>query len=252
MRADVDRDSGRVASAFGLRWDDVKNLGRVHSERLRSGATRHRIVFHVKGKQIKVSRQAHDNGVEVPFPTREAAEFVLQGIRSLVAQGLTLQRAIAKYRPMDCPEDLVENRVGEYLAHFRELVEQGKRSPTTFREIERYAKTEGSGSAGGFSYWYGRNTRNLSNGDVEDWHKWLGGRRISPKAQKLVSDAFRAFLRRLEWRNEVYRVPQFPTIEVPEYAPRIITADRQAEILNAIPRGNGGAPSCVRPAKHSG
>jgi integrase len=133
----------------------------------------------------------------------------------------------------------------EYLAHFRELVAQGKRSPTTLREIERYAKPEGKGSVGGFSYWYGRNARDLTNGDVEDWHKWLGKRAISPKTQKLISDAFRAFMRRLEWRNEVDRVPQFPAIEVPEYAPRIITVERQAEILNAIPWERRGAFLCA-------
>ena len=86
---------------YGIRWDDVKNLGRVQAERLPSGAARYRIVFHIKGRRVTVSRQTHENGVEVPFPTREAAEFVLQGIRSLVAQGMTVERAIAQYRPIN-------------------------------------------------------------------------------------------------------------------------------------------------------
>ncbi len=58
-----------AVQSFGLRWDDVKNLGRIHSEELPSGAARHRIVFHIKGRRVTVSRQTHENGVEAPFPS---------------------------------------------------------------------------------------------------------------------------------------------------------------------------------------
>ena len=225
---------------YGIRWDDVKDLGHVQNERLPSGETRHRIVIHVNGRRIRISRQLHKNGIEVPFSRREDAEFVLSGIRTLVAQGLTVEHAIAQYRPMECPEDLVENRMAEYLEHFRELVEQGKRSPTTLGEIERYAQPDGH-----FSYWYGQSAWELTYGDIEDWHKWLGRRQnrsnrtkrktLSPKTQKNVSDAFRAFLRRLKRRGQIDNVPEFPSIETQEYAARRITMEAQARILEAIP-----------------
>jgi len=221
---------------YGIRWDDVKNLGRIHSERLPSGAARHRIVFHIRGRRVTVSRQTHENGVEVPFPTREAAEFVLQGIRSLVAQGMTLGRAIAQYRPMECPEDLVENRLTEHLEYFRGMVEAGKRSPTSLKELERYAKADGH-----FSFWFGQSVRDITFGAVEDWHRWLACRGIALKTQKNVSDAYRAFLRRLKRRGELDSVPEFPAIEVPEYAPRIIDIETQARILAAIPWERRGA-----------
>jgi integrase len=214
----------------------VKNLGRIHSEKLPSGAARYRIIFHTKGKRIKVSRLVHDNGVEVPFGSREAAKFVLDGIRSLVAQGMTLERAIAQYRPMDCPEDLVENRLTEHLDYFREMVEAGKRSPTSLKELARYAK-----DGGHFSFWFGQSARDISFGAVEDWHRWLAGRGIALKTQKNVSDAFRAFLRRLKRRGEIDSAPEFPAIEVPDYAPRIIDAETQARILDAIPWERRGA-----------
>jgi hypothetical protein len=214
----------------------VKNLGRVHSERLPSGAARYRIIFHTKGKRIKVSRLVHDNGVEVPFDSREAAKFVLDGIRSLVAQGMTLERAIAQYRPMECPEDLVENRLKEHLDYFRGMVEAGKRSPTSLKELERYAK-----GGGHFSFWFGQSVRDITFGAIEDWHRWLAARGIAFKTQKNVSDAFRAFLRHLKRRGEVDSVPEFPAIEVPDYAPRIISVETQARILEAIPWERRGA-----------
>jgi hypothetical protein len=137
---------------------------------------------------------------------------------------------------MECPEDLVENRLKEHLDYFRGMVEAGKRSPTSLKELERYAK-----GGGHFSFWFGQSVRDITFGAIEDWHRWLAARGIAFKTQKNVSDAFRAFLRHLKRRGEVDSVPEFPAIEVPDYAPRIISVETQARILEAIPWERRGA-----------
>jgi hypothetical protein len=235
---------------FATRWAEVRDIGRIEADRHRSGKARFRVVIESKGTVYRISRKQIAPGLDAPFKTHEAASDVLDGIRHLLAQGYSIPRAISQFLPTYSPEDLVENRLAEYLTHFRKLVEQGKRSPTTLSEVERYAQPEGH-----FSYWTGTNAREITFGQVEDWHAWLGERpnrsnrnrraRLSLKTQKNVSDAFRAFLRRLQERSEIDRVPKFPTIEVPDYAARIITLAQQVKILEAIPHERRGLFLCA-------
>ena len=224
---------------YGVRWLEVKAIGRIAADHHRSGNPRFRVVIESKGELYRISRRQIAPGLEVPFTTREAAEEVLDGIRHLLAKGYSIPHAISQFLPMYTPEDLVENRLAEYLIYFERLVEQGKRSPSTLREMARYAAPGGH-----FSYWAGANARELTFAQVEDWHAWLGARGIGLKTQKNVSDSFRAFLRRLRKRSEIGAVPEFPPVEVPEYAPTLITMEQQAKILAAIPLERRGLFLC--------
>jgi len=215
---------------YGVRWGDVRNLGRIKVDRNRSGGHRFRVVIESRGEVYYVARRQIAPGVDVAFKTREDAEAVLDGIRHLIAKGYSILYAISQFSPTYSPEDLVENRLAEYLAHFERLVAQGKRSPSTVREVARYAAPGGH-----FSYWARVNAREISFAQVEDWHAWLGERGIGLKTQANISGSFRAFLRRLKRRSEISAVPEFPAIEVPEYAPTLITMEQQAKILAAIP-----------------
>ncbi len=169
---------------------------------------------------------------------------VLESIRSSVADGMPLERAVAKFKAQAVPEDLVENRIAEYLRWYEHAVDNGKRSPTSLREVKRYAAHDGH-----FSYWWGRPVHEIRISDIRSWHLWLAERpnarntdkTISPKTQKNVSDAFRAFLRRLDEDEVIVHAPRFPEIEVPEYAPQTISMELQEQILDAIPWERRGA-----------
>jgi len=226
---------------YGVGWAAVRKLGSIASELRPGGTVRYRVVIKHRGKTYRIDRWEVADGVFVPFSSRQDAEFVLEGIRTLVAaQRVSIPRAISKFLPTFTPEDLIENRMAEYIDHFQGLVDGGKRSPSTLREIVRYAAPGGH-----FSYWSGTSVRGLTFGHIEDWHRWLGGRGIGLKTQKNVSDSFRAFLRRLKRRGEVEGVPEFPPIEVPEHAPTIITLEQQQKILNAIPWERRGLFLCA-------
>jgi len=113
---------------------------------------------------------------------------------------------------------------------FERLVEGGARSPTSLRELRRYANDDGH-----WSWWHGRSVHGITYGDVEDWHAWLARRGISAKTQKNVSDAFRAFLHRLRRRGDVETIPEFPAISVPDHAPRTLDLETLEQILGEIP-----------------
>jgi integrase len=226
--------------SYATRFADVAELGKVRSQQLPSGNWRYQISISHRGKRYYLGTVTV-GAVDTPFESRDHAVGVLAQIRALVANGDSVQQAIARFRPMECPEDFVENRVAEYLEHWRGLVDKSKRSPATLREIERYAQREGKGTRGAWAYWYGQNAKQIPNGAVEDWHAWLCDRGIGATTQGHVSDAFRSFLRRLEWRGEIDRVPNFPAIERPEYAPRTISLSRRDRIFEAIPYERRGA-----------
>jgi integrase len=218
----------------------VREIGRVDTDTRPSGRIRYRVVIEVGGVTYRIARKEIAPGLNVSFSSLDAAREVLDGIRHLLAKGYSVPRAISQFLPTFNPEDLIENRLVEHLGHLRELVAQGKRSPSTLREVERYAQPEGH-----FSFWYETNAREITFGQVEDWHKWLGRRGIAVKTQKNISDTFRAFLRRIKRRGEIESVPEFPAFEVPEYAPTIITLEQQAKILDAIPWERRGLFLCA-------
>lgn len=217
----------------------AREIGRIETSRRPSGRQRFRVVVESAGQVYRISKREIAPGVTLPFRHRQDAEGVLEGVRLLIAQGYTVARAIGAFLPAFNADDLIENRLAEYLEHFRGLVRQGKRSPTTLAEIERYARPGGH-----FGFWVGSSSREVTFGKLEDWHRWLGERRnessrtkrttLSLKTQRNISGAFRAFLRRLHRRGEIDRVPEFPAIESADHAPVTVTLEQQRKILEAI------------------
>lgn len=217
------------AAVHCRRWAEVSVKGRIWRERRPDGKPRWRIDFGVvDGVRVRLAGIQTEAGV-VAFASRAQAEKTLARIQGdMLARNLTLRQALGLWSRRRSPQDTVGARVGAYLAHVRELVAVGKRSPTTLRELERYAV----GHWGGMAQ---RSIYGLTFGDVEDWQKALAAGRIAPKTQANISNAFRAFLRWAARRDPLVTVPDFPAVEVPEYAPRIISLEEQAAVLAEIP-----------------
>lgn len=219
-------------------WDAVSDLGSILPKHLPSGTTRWWIDFgRRQGRRVRLySVPSAVDGRPIPFANEEMAEQVLQAIRAEVRNGRTLDQVLASYRGRPAPGDLIESRLDEYLRHWEGRATSGQRSTNTLREIRRYA-----GPAGHFSYWRGRAAHGISYADLEDWHLWLAGRGISAKTQRNVSNSFKTFLRWLRRRGAIEDVPEFPPIEVSEYAPRILDMEQQGAVLAAIPWERRGA-----------
>ena len=77
---------------------------------------------------------------------------------------------------MECPEDLVDNRVAEYFGSLSQgMVDTGERSPSARREIHRSAQHDEKDTRGAWSYGFWKNAQQSGNGTVEDWHRWAPG-----------------------------------------------------------------------------
>ena len=248
------------------RWDEVKNQGKVVWQRIRGARLRPRIDFGwldegSRRKRVFVDTVPTFDGSRRRFACSEHAEAgvfpsepctacagdaerELQRIHAMLVTGESLQTVLLRIRSRPSPDRLVEVWLERYLKHFRSLVDVEKRSPAMLRELERWAKPEGH-----FGWWRGRHIDTLTNGNVEDWHEWLArrpnqrreGETIGLKTQKNVSDAFRTFLGWLEFREEIARIPTFPTIVPPEYLPQTLDLTTRAKVLEQIPWTRRGA-----------
>ncbi len=231
------------AASYATRWQDVRDKGRVEARPLAHGKTAWRI--DMPDKDAPNGRRRLGGvmygKISTPFESADDAEFVLTQIRGHMASGESVLQAFTHFRPQLSPEDLVENRVAEYLTHWRGLVASGKRSALTLANIERYAKPAGEGSVGAWSYFYGASVRDISYASLEDWHAWLAQRGIGATTQLGISQKLQALLRRLRKRGELGSVPDFPVIERVEYLPEIISLTKQAEVFEAIPHARRGA-----------
>ena len=241
------RPDAALASQHAVRWADVRRFGKILEETLPSGKVRVRIDFGVlNGRRYILGNLPTRTGGRIRFRDREDAEKTLSSIRGdMVARDLSKEQVLALWFDRGpATEDLIEVRALRYLGHFRELVAEGQRSPTTLREIERYAGDH-------WSWWEGRPIQAIGYADVDDWHRWLAarviesgrhkGKPLGAKTRKNASDSFRAMLGWWRNRDPSVAVPRFPSIRVRRYVPTIISMDDQAKVLEAIPWDRRGA-----------
>ena len=218
----------------------MADIGRIWREELPNGRIRFRLDFgRHRRKRLVVG---HWKGLR--FDSEASARRALDLYRAdFVQSGKPLHEAVVEWNGISLESERIGTRIESHVEHFRGLVAAGKRSPTTLRELERYSKTEGHIGA----FWGNVSIMGLTYGQIEDWHTWLAGRckigkngqptgeAISLKSQKNVSDAFRAFLRWSKRRDPSVTVPDFPSITVPRYVPKIVDVDQTWAVVDAIP-----------------
>jgi integrase len=116
-----------------------------------------------------------------------------------------------------------------------ERCEAGDLSPTTLKELRRFARAD-------FAFWNDRSIQEIDAFSVDGYARWLrGDRELAPKSVRNALGQLRAFctwLRRLE---RIERIPEFPRVRVPEHAPTIISPRTQEMVLGAISWDERGA-----------
>ncbi len=168
--------------------------------------------------------------------TRESATRALELIRARIAQGATIDEAIAVFLPANHSVNLVLSRAEHWLAMKRREADAGDHSPTYVRELERYLRRDGH-----FSWWAGWSIHEVSYAALEDWSHWLADRGLSPKTRWNVLAAFRSFLGWLYKREEIRELPrEFPWPKPTERAPPVLSPRTQEEILKAVPEERRG------------
>ncbi len=136
---------------------------------------------------------------------------------------------LAAYLPTHAKPNLVPERLRPWLETVRRQVQAGDRSPTYLRELRRYARAGGE-----FSWWDTRSIYEIDYAALEDWCGWLADRGLGAKTRKNMLGAFRTFLGWLRRRGEIRDLPECPSLDVPEYEPRVLRVEDQAAVLAAF------------------
>lgn len=213
--------SDTSSRACGMRWDVAEGLGKVRCRRRSEGTFRWYIDFGRRGKLYSA------RGTR--FKDRAMAEHFLASIRVQVAEGLDPERAIERLMPESSRAHRVDRWLGRWLEIMRDRTTMGERSPNYLRELERWAKPDGH-----FAWWRGKSIYEIRAGAVEDWSHWLAKRGIAAKTRRNVLGGLRSFVTWLERRELIDTIPRFPEVPVDEYAPTLISARVQRDILDEI------------------
>ena len=217
-----------MADEFGRVYEDAQS-GRKPRWRIYLGQRNGRALY-LAGLPTRLSAKPPR------FTSRDQAEAILEMMRSAIRSGTsTPDEVIDAYMPAEYSKELVEAWACRYLDRWSSLVESGDHSPNSLREIERWAKADGN-----WGWWWGWDARFLTNGDAEDWHRWLTSRGIRAKTRKNVSDGFRSMLR---WASRSgsqgaglsWSIPVFPAVSYTKPATATIPVERVMRILEAIP-----------------
>jgi transposase len=215
----------RAPRSRGIDWSMAEELGRV---RERSDG-RCYVDFGRAGK-VYSSRGA-------PFRDERDARHVLEAIRALVAQGLDLRSAIDRWLPTSSAAHRIDRWLDRWLRRMRERVESGERSAGYLTELERWCARDGHLA----SWWAHRSVHEIDYATLDEWVAWLAAeRKLSAKTRWNVVAAMSAFLGWMRKIGEIPVVPAIPWPTVREHAPRLLSADAQRQVLEAIPETSRG------------
>lgn len=151
-------------------------------------------------------------------------------IQSRVAQGRSVEDAVAEFSAAREAPNAIESHLRSWLAFMRHQVDAGQRSPNYLHPLRSYTRPGGP-----FSYWDGRLLDDVTFARLEDWAMWLTEQELAPKSVRNVLGAFRSFLEWCKRRGALHAMPEFPTVEVDESAPPIISAPTLDAILRPSP-----------------
>lgn len=171
-----------------------------------------------------------------PFRSEDEARQALEEIRQEIREGRSLLYAIAPFLPTGAPETLVGH-------HYERFLEAKARQGRSGRQLssKRLDELRGHRRRGHLAQLEELSIHALRYGVLEDWRDALLAQGLAPKTVRNVVADVGTFLNWLRRRGELEAVPELPTVQVPEHAPRIPTPEAQDRILDAIPWRKRGA-----------
>lgn len=182
-----------------------------------------------EGQRYKLRHLPVVGGGWLRIRDRETAEAALDMIRAAVANGATPLQAITPYLRQTGDRFTVERRYRAFVEAKAAEAEHGQVGARRARDLEGHLRR------GWLLPIARRSILELSYADLEELRSTLFDRGLAPKSVKHVLDDLRTFLRWLERRGELPRVPQFPLVKVPDYLPTIPTGVQQDAMMEAIP-----------------
>lgn len=205
-----------------LAWEAVRTLGKVRSRPVKGGVAYY-LDFRPKGPKVYTYRTPW--GAEVPFATEIDARMALAEIRRRVVDGVELELAIDSIRPRERSSLLARARA--WAREKRAAADAGELSPASVDEIDCHLRRH-------WPRWTGASILDVRAGSIRDWAAELVEKGLAPGTVRNVLAYFHAFLVWLDERDEIERVPAFPTIKVTRRERPTHTIEQQGRVLAAM------------------
>jgi integrase len=210
----------------------MTDFGKVRERRTASGETRYWVDLRTEvarlGRSPKKARiySMPTFTEQRPFRTRDDAEFALSHIRSEVSKGVPLVTALETFRATG--ESHVLTCAKRFIEYQRERADAGDiehLSVDRLRgQIEKHWKPK----------WEGVTVFEVSTARLDDWAHEMRKGGLSPAMTVAVLAGMRSLMSWMRRRQELSVVPDFPSIKIPEHAPRLLSREQQDAVLEEI------------------
>jgi integrase len=207
----------------------VAKLGRVRERKTPGGKTRWFIDF---GQHYGRIYRGRDDLGEWDFDSFEDAERYLGRIRSRVEDGRDPDAVLDQIRPQ--ARRTIPTLAAKWLDYKLEQVRAKEIEARSYRIMDGVVRNH-------FPYWKDTPAEGLTKGQLEDWRVHLSAeKKLEPDTVRHTLATLRNFMGWLYDREEIARIPRFPTVTVPERSPKLLTRDQQSKVLAAIPAEHRG------------
>jgi integrase len=205
---------------------DMSKLGSVLERETPGGKARWYIA--IAGYKVYRGRDAMG---EWDFTSREDAERYLARIRSRVEDGRDLQAVLDQILPK-ARRTIVE-LAERWLEDKHRQVAAGKRAPRSYESLRSSVRNH-------WTYWKNTPAEGITKGQLEDWTTALAARGLAPRTVAYSLAALHSFFVWLYDREEIARVPSFPTVDIPDYTPELLSREEQSAVLAQIAEAERG------------
>jgi hypothetical protein len=160
-----------------------------------------------------------------PIETLSRAQGVLAHIRGKVAEGVPLVTVLESFRPTGASHVLACAK--RFVEYQREQADAGEISHPSVDQLEGQIRNH-------WAKWEGVIVYEVSAASLDDWARELRKDRLGAGTTTVVLAGMRSMMNWMRRRQELSAVPDFPSIKIPEHAPRLLSREQQDAVLEAI------------------
>ena len=217
---------------------EMTDFGKVRERRTSTGEARFEVDFRTEvrrlGGQTKVARVYSMPTLAGPrvFKTREEAMDALHYIRGEVAKGVPLVSVLETFRPTGAYQVLA--CAERFVQHQREQANAGEISHKSADSLAGQIRNHWRPK------WEGVSVFEVTTARLDDWAREMRRGGLSPAMTVNVLSGMRSMMRWMRRRQELSAVPDFPSIKVPEHAPKLLSCEQQNAVLAKIPEQHRG------------
>jgi len=211
------------APSYASRMEFAKSIGKVRPDK-----GRFMIDVCVNAERYKLRHLPVVGGGWIPFRHEETAAEALMMIRATIAAGANVEQAIAPYLKNGCERFKVRASYLRFVAQKQKDADAGEIRQQRVRDLQGHL------DRGWLSKLEDVSIHEVDFAKLEELKSDLFARDLAPKSVQHCLNDLRTCFGWLSRREKIVEVPDFPSVKIPEYIPKIPSGAQQDAILSSI------------------